>query len=392
MSRNLDQLRRFMQMDILAGIRIRRWEDELRKNFASVAYNGARFLMYATNESIADAVYRQDTQFMDGIFDDCIGITKLKGTENYKFLKDVEKDDVASVIQKLDAMAPEKRQDNSFFKFYGRDQRTYFLNAAHLARSPQMIAAMGTRGVDFNQPDSEGRLPMFFIARHAKSRWVIPALCQIFGVNANNGGGIPKHIKLPAILADDESDELVTPELERAVESLEGLQGKIDNHIGEPYTPVWDAPLIRAIKYRNRETLLGLDMLPKGKVDWNMRFQWNRMTPLIYAVLRADDIVKCHRQWHDDAAKKGDMADWPKQDYSRWDVANALWMVKFLAAHPQIDPNLRDSTATDAKGYAYTDVVQHALLEGLIARKDPEKTQEKQPEKLFTAYPSRCFT
>ena len=392
MSKNLEQLRRFMQMDILAGIRIRRWEDELRKNFNSATYHAAHYQMYAGNDAIADAVYRQDVQFMDGIYDDCVGITKLKGTENYKFLKDIEKDDVTSAIQKLDGIAPDKRQDNSFFKFYNRDQRTYFLNAAHLARSPQMIAALGTRGIDFNQPDSEGRLPIFFIARHAQSRWVIPTLCQIFGANANSSGGIPKYIKLPAILADDESDEFVTPELEHDVDHVEKLQSKLDAHLDEPYTPVWDAPLIRAIKYRNRETLLGLNMLPKGKVDWNMRFQWNRMTPLIYAIIRADDIVKCHRQWHDDAAKKGDMADWPKQDYSRWDVANALWMVKFLAAHPQVDTNLYDSTKTDAKGYAYTDAVQRALLEGLLVRKDPEKRQEKQQEKQFTAYPSRRFT
>ncbi len=388
MSRNLEQLRRFMQMDIIAGIKIRRWENELRRNFDSASYNGARFLMYAGNEAIVDAVYRQDIPFLEGIYDDCVGITKLKGTESYHLLKDVERDDVASVIQRLDEVAPEKRQDNSFFKFYGRDQRTYFLNATHLARSPQMIAALGTRGMDFNQTDSEGRLPMFFIARHAKSRWVIPTLCQIFGASANSSGGIPKHLKLPAILDDDENDDLLTPELEQAADRVEKLQGKIDAHLDEPYTPVWDAPLIRAIKYRNRETLLGLNMLPKGKVDWNMRFQWNRMTPLIYAVIRADDMVKCHRQWHDDASKKGDMADWPRLDYSQWDVANALWMVKFLAAHPQTDTNLCDSTGSDAKGYAYTDVVQRALLEGLMARKNPEKQQEKQ----FTAYPSRRFT
>lgn len=388
MSRNLEQLRRFMQMDILAGIRIRRWESELRNNFNSASYNGARFLMYAGNESIADAVYRKDTQFLEGVYDDCIGITKLKGTESYKFLKDVEKDDVASVIQKLDAMTPEKRQDNNFFKFYGRDQRVYFLNAAHLARSPQMIAALGTRGIDFSQPDSEGRLPAFFIARHAKSRWAIPALCQIFEASARTSGVIPKHIKVPDILADDENDELLSPALELAADRVEKLQGRLDAHFDQPYTPVWDAPLIRAIKYRNRETLLGLNMLPKGKVDWNMRFQCNQMTPLIYAVLRADDIVKCHRQWHDDAAKKGDMADWPRRDYSRWDVGNALWMVKFLASHPQTDTSLTDSAGTDAKGYAYTDVVRQALQEGLLARRGPEKQQEK----LFTPHPSRRFT
>lgn len=370
MSGNLEQLRRFLRMDLLAGIRIQRWESELRKNFASVSRSGGRFLMYAGNEAVTDAVYRQDTIFLEGLYDDCIGITKLKNMDSYKLLKDVEKDDVASVIKKLDALPPEKRQDNSFFKFYGRDRRAYFLNVAHLARSPQMIAALGTRGIDFSQPDSEGRLPIFFIARHAKSRWSIPALCQIFEASARNSGALPKHIKLPDILADDESDDLLTPQQEREVLRAEKLQGKIDAHCDQPYTPVWDAPLIRAIKHRNRETLLGLDMLPKGKVDWNMRFQWNGMTPLIYAVLRADDIVKCHRQWHEDAAKKGDMADWPKVDYTPHEVANALWMVKFLAKHPQIDASLTDSTGTDAKGYAYTDAVRRALFEGLGNRKN----------------------
>ncbi len=380
MSSNLEQLRRFMQMEYLAGLRIQRWEKELKKNFDSVAYNGARFLMYASNESITDAVYRQDATFLEGIYDDCIGITKLKGTDAYKFLKNVEKDDTPAVIERLDAIAPEKRQDNSFFKFYGRDQRTYFLNAAHLARSPQMIAALGSRHIDFNQPDSEGRLPIFFIARHARSRWTIPALCQMFGASAQNSGTIPKHIKLPDILADDENDELPPP-LEQQANQLEKLQGKLNAHLDQAYVPVWDAPLIRAIKHRNRETLLGLNMLPKGQVDWNMRFQWNGMTPLIYAVIRADDIVKCHRQWHDDAMKKGDMADWPKLDYTAWDIANALWMVKFLAAHPQIDPTLNDDTGASAQGYAYTQPVQRALSDGLKAR-----------NKLYLPSPSQRFT
>lgn len=388
MSKNIEQLRRFMQMDILAGIRIRRWENELMRNFASVSQNNTRYLMYAGHDVIADAVYRQDTHFLEGVYDDCVGITKLKGTENYKLLKDVEKDDVASAAQKLDMVLVGKRQDNNFFKFYGRDQRTYFLNAAHLARSPQMIAALGSRHIDFSQPDSEGRLPIFFIARHAKSRWTIPTLCQIFGASARSSGELPVYIKLPDILADDEPGDFVTPELDHAVEGVENLHGKINAQLDQPYKPVWDAPLIRAIKYRNRETLLGLNMLPKGKVDWNLRFQWNRMTPLIYAVLRADDIVKSHRQWHDDAMKKGDIADWPKLDYPRWDVAKALWMVKFLAAHPQTDPGLQDNTGTDAKGYAYTDAVQRALAEGVQARQLFEKHKEKQ---LIT-YPSQHFT
>lgn len=384
MSRNIDQLRRFMQMDLIAGIRIQRWERELKRNFASVTQDHGRYLMYAGNDVISDAVYRQDTTFLEGIYDDCIGITKLKTTDQYKFLKAVEADEIEQVIDQLDSQPALKSPDNSFFKFRNRNDRVYFLNAAHLARSPQMISALATRRFDFTNTDNEGRLPIFFIARHATSRWAIPALCQIFNINANDSGRIPEQRALPAILADDEPEAPLSAKLARNLDAAEAFKDKVADFIDGSYAPAWDPPLVRAIKHRNRETLLGLDLLPRGKVDWNIRFQCTRMTPLIYAVLRADDIVKSHRQWHDDAGKIGDMADWPKLDYSRYEVAKALWMVKFLAAHPQVDPALRDSTGMDAAGYAYTDSVQKALQEGLQARKTPEKLPVSLPKRRFT--------
>lgn len=385
MSKNLDQLRRFMQMELIAGIRIQRWENELRKNFASVAQKRGRYLIYAGNEAITDAVYERDTMFLEGIYDDCIGITKLKSTDQYKFLKAVEQDRVTEVIDKLDTTPAIKQQDNSFFKFYGRDDRVYFLNPAHLARSPQMVSTLATRHFDFNAPDSDGRLPLFFIARHAQSRWTIPALCQIFNVNANNSGKIPAHIPLPAILVDDEPETPLSNNLARQLDKVEKSDSKIIAHISDdPIPPVWDPPLIRAIKYRNRETLLGMDILPPHTVNWNIRFQYNRMTPLIYAVLQADEAVKSHRQWHDDAKTISNMAEWPRQDFSRYEVSKALWMVKFLAAHKHVDPALTDNTGMDAAGYAYTDSVKKALNEGLKARKNHEK--------LFTSLPKRRFT
>lgn len=384
MSKNLDQLRRFMQMDLIAGIRIQRWENELRKNFSSVTQKRGRFLMYAASDMIADAVYRTDTTFLEGIYDDCIGITQLKSTPSYKFMKEVEADNVDHVIDALDANPALKNQDNKFFKFRGRDERTYFLNPAHLARSPQMVSALASRRFDFNAEDSDGRLPIFFIARHAQSRWTIPALCQIFNVNANDSGVVPGPVIVPAILADDEPATPLHNTLTQALDEVEHHQHKIEGLHDETYTPVWDAPLIRAIKYRNRETMLGLNMLPPHKVDWNIRFQVNRMTPLIYAVLCADEAVKSHRQWHDDARTIGDMADWPKQDYSRYEVAKALWMVKFLASHPAVDPHLPDNTGMNAAGYAYTDSVNNALRTGMNERKFNPK--------LFPVTATRRFT
>lgn len=363
-----EQYRRSLRMDILAGLRIQQWQNQLKENFASVSKYKGRSLIYAGEEAVSDAVYRKDVMFLDGLYDDCVGIMKLKRQDSYRFLKEVEAGNTEEAVKQLTGADASRLKDNNFFKFSLRDDRSYFLSPAHVANTPKMIATLGTLGADLSAPDSEGRLPLFFIARHAKSRWAIPTICKIFNASANDSGNLPKYIPIPAILQGDEEDAELHSSLKDQLNDLQLTERKTNQYIDDPAPAIWDPPLIRAIKYRNRESLLGFNLLPSGAVDWNKRFQWNHMTPLIYAVLRADEILTAYQHWHDECDKKSDWMDLPRPEFLRRDAVQALWIVKFLAAHPQVDPKLIDSTGSDAKGYAYTDLVKKALERGLNAR------------------------
>ena len=363
-----DQFRRSLRIDLIVGLRIKQWERKLEENFKSAAKHNGRMLIYAGEEAVMDAVYRKDIMFLDGLFDDCVGISKLKRTDSYRFLKQVEAGNTAEAVTQLIGSNVERLKDTNFFKFSLRDDRSYFVTPAHVANTPKMVATLGSLGVDFNEPDSEGRLPLFFIARYAKSRWVIPTLCKIFNASANESGQLPKYIPMPALLQDEEDEADVPSSLHAQIEELQSFGKKAEHYADKPAPTIWDPPLVRAIKYRNRESLLGFDLLPSGAVDWNKRFQWNHMTPLIYAVLRADQIVTSYQKWHEECTQHDNWLDAPRPEYLRRDAVQALWIVKFLAAHSQVDPKIRDSTGSDAEGYAYTDPVKKALQKGLNAR------------------------
>ena len=366
MSSNEQRFRHAL-LEFVAGQKIRAWEQTQHGTPPKVTGALRRAFMYADTESITDAVYRQDSMYLDGIYDDCIGIMRLKRQDSYVFLKDIEDDKVSTVVEKLVANRSTLLGGNHFFKFKLRSDRTYFLNPGHVAQTPKMIAALGSFNIDFKEPDSEGRLPFFFIARYAKNRWAVPLLCNVFNASANDSGSLPENFPLPAILHDEEA-VVLSSALEKKLERAEQSANRIMQDIDQPVQTVWDPPIARAIKYRNRETLLGLNLLPENQVDWNIPFQWNRMSPLIYAVLLADEIVHSRLEWDKEAAEIKDINLIPTQKYSRWEAAKALWIVKFLAGHPQVNPHFKDLTGQDAKGYAYTNSVRNALQQGLRVR------------------------
>lgn len=369
MAKSYEEYRRILRMDILAGIRIREWQKACAsQSFSAAAGHKHRILSYVGEEAIVDAVYRKDAMFLDGIHDDCVGVMKLKRQDSFLFLKQIESGDLEHVVKQLAGPQADRFKDNNFFKFRLRDSRSYFLTPAHVVRTPQMIAKLGALDIDFNATDSEGRLPLFFIARYATSRWVIPTLCKLYDVNPNKSGDLPKYVPTPELLKGDEPEPQLGRDLEGRADKLERTQNKIGHFNAQPARAIWDPPLVRAIKYRNRESLLGFDLLPPGQVDWNQRFQANHMTPLIYAVLRADEIVTAYQHWNDESSKKSDWMNDPLPEFLKQDVVRALWIVKFLAAHPRVDPTLTDSTGMNAKGYAYTNPVIDALQRGLNAR------------------------
>lgn len=387
MSNLPDHLRRHIMMELLVGEKIRRYNEsqyDLQRNFSKVSRYRGRTFIYADNDTINDAVYHQDIAFLDTVDDSCIGIIRLRETPTYQLLKDIEKDDLEGLPEKLKNVSKTFMTDLSFFKFNDRRNRVYFITPAHIASNLQTIMALAALKADFKAPDSEGRLPIFFISRHARNRWVIPALCQTFNVNANDSGNLPKDRDIPEYPNDGDLPDMAEMATEEKRQRARIMERALKEEIDQPPPPIWDPPIIRAIKYRNLHTLRGLAMLPAGKVDWNIRFQWNHMTPLIYAIMKADEAVHSYNDWKEAVRNKLDDNQIIPLEIRAWEASKSVWAVRFLAAQCGADPALKDSTGMDAEGYAHTDPVRAALKEGLKARKALKE--------VFTTYPSLRFT
>ena len=392
-----DDIHRNLRMEILVGIRLQqdlRRLDSLFKN--TKPYRG-RTLVNAGQAAIDDAVYNMDVHFLDGIHDDCIGIGKLKQKPSYKLLQAIEADDSEAVSKNLRESGSAAIKNQNFFKFKDRNYRSYFLTLAHAARSPQMITTLHTYGADFKGVDSEGRLPAFFIARYAKSHLIFPLLCQVFNINANDSGKVnandhsplPEHIS--KYLPSQNIYSYDTPHVTALSGSLKKKM-KQTNHTGEVLhadldqilPAVFDPPIIRALKYYNLHALRGLTMLPPAKIDLNIRHSVTHMTPLIYAVIKADEAIQAYSDWYQEVQASADRNKIIPIKVRKWEAAKAVWAVKFLASLPGVDPNIMDTTNATAQSYAYSKPVKYALEQGLAARQATLK--------LFKSYPSTRFT
>jgi hypothetical protein len=257
-----------------------------------------------------EAAKREDALFLSSVDPGNPGIKILRGSPRFQFLQ-------AVFDEKLDKYFTTKIQNHmqhslnerSYWIFPDRPQRAYFVSPAHVCRTHLMAVALA-KHVDFRQPDAEGHLPLYFLARYAKDRLVIPSLAAQFNMNANDSGRNP--------------------------------------HTHQAY----DAPLIRAIKYGNAYAVHGLEHLSPKRIDLNRRGALG-LTPLMAAVLHAEDATTRQQ-----AGKASAM-----------EVAKRLWIVRFLAAAMHTDPSLTDPTGSKAADYAMSPRTREALKAG-IAKKD----------------------
>ncbi len=172
---------------------------------------------------------------------------------------------------------------------------------------------LGTKNkVDFRIPDSEGHLPLYFIARYALDKDVIPYLCRQFNINARDSG----------------------------------------RPCGIGLSP-FDAPLFRAIKYSNIHALQGLasPYLHGGALDLDKTNEL-KLTPLIYAVLLAEEGVQ--------QLQNGEI--------SQTALNRKLWVVRFLASKPEINPAKIDPDGWSADDFARNPKVREALHQGFTNR------------------------
>ena len=390
MGKTLNEIHVFLLKERMIEFRIRQYQRQIGVDFTATFEKFTRKgFSYAPEHVIADAVEKKDITFLDRIDNACIGIQKLRGNWPYKFLQDIENGDMDAAMIKLENIKGSPLTDQHFFKFKERDYRAFFVTAAHVVSTPQALLTLGHLKADFNAPDSQGRLPLFFISRYATNRWMLPTLSALFNVNANDSGKLPDFAQENMVdqiddKYDPEIDQPLHPALLKKFKQTQHSGDAVEADLDQPMLPIYDPPLIRALKYRNLHALRGLSMLPPGKIDLNIRFQYNRMTPLIYAVMKADEAVHAYDEWHKEVQAE---KDWDKiipMKIRKWDASKALWAVSFLASLPGVDPDIMDTTRATAQDYAHSKPVNDALLEGLAARQAVIK--------LFKTHPSTRFT
>lgn len=384
-----DDIRRIMRMDQLAGLRIKAYFRKLNAGLTSLHTRHMRpGKVFAPDDVIQCAVRNKDVIFLNTVDDSCVGLQKVRGNWPYKFLQSIEADDIGNMPQLADRVSGRPLQDLHYFKFRSQPDHTYFLTAAHLVRSQPMLMSLAHMKADFNAPDSEGRLPLYFIARYAKNRWMIPLLVKTLGVDPNNSGEIPD-ARLELLVDQDpnyhepDAEATLTPDAARRIKGIDSLDRRVTENLDVPYKPEYDPPIIQAITHLNLNAVRGFAMLG-GSMDMNIRFAPNRMTPLIYAVLKADDAVFKYREWSDKVQAEFDSGKVIHYEISRADTARYLWLVRFLASQARVDHTIMDTTGAKACDYACSDAVKRALAEGIAARKATHQ--------LRTAYPSLRFT
>jgi hypothetical protein len=261
------------------------------------------------NAVIMEAARREDTVFVSAQDTRLKGMKMLQGHPRHGLLTAVFNDAIQDFYEIRYGQTTGGINERSFWTFPDRPRRAYFVAPAHVCRSFDTALNLYENGADFRLPDSEGHLPLYFLSQYAEDPLVIPYLARTYHLNGNDSGHW-QNAEFP----------------DKAV--------------------AYDPPIFRAIKYGNRNAVKGLDILPRHQIDMNLTFTTAELTPLIYAVMMAEQQME-----------------------KRSGLFNRLAIVKHLAASPFVDPNKMDATGWNAADYAVSPIVSKVLKQGLNSRK-----------------------
>lgn len=155
-----------------------------------------RLLQYAREgdalmfRGFGPALYNQDR--VPG-FDRLEGVRMLRGRPIALFMQAVYDDDLHRAFVLMQKMGPQIRAHMNtpgFFFFQGSDD-VCFTTPAHLARTTTMAHALKTEfGARFDIPDSEGRLPQLYWARHARDPYIFLYGEKHLNLNMGDGGNV----------------------------------------------------------------------------------------------------------------------------------------------------------------------------------------------------------
>ncbi|MBU0800719.1 MAG: hypothetical protein KKA05_06910 [Alphaproteobacteria bacterium] len=246
------------------------------------------------------------------------GLKILRANPLYQVLDAVWNDDLGKFFSTM-ALAQLKQLNRRWYWHFPNDMKDVsFVTPAHLVRTHLLAVAVAKHGGDFSAPDSEGRTPLYYIARHGRDSWLVPLLVSRHNVDPYDSGRCSHD------------------------HSLEDAKGE-----------KYEEPLLRAIRYANMHIIDGFLNLAPQSVDMSRpRGTWLQ-TPLMLAVQEA----------HDAAMK------YPGHGPGRAELQRRLWIVRELAAEPHIDVTLKDIAGNTARDYALLPAVANAYDAGLAERK-----------------------
>lgn len=242
------------------------------------------------------------------------GLRILKGNPHYKILDAVWRDDIGSIFANMALAGVPDLTRRWYWHFPGAMKDVSFLSPAHLARSMTMAVMIRKHGGDFSAPDSEGRTPLYYIARYGRDPWLVPYLAQEARVDLRNSG-----------------------------------RATCDYNLDQPRGTRYEEPFLRAIRYANPAMVRGFTACAAKGLDLSgARDNWGQ-TPLMLAVQEAN------------GALTGSHAGKAEQ-------ARRLWIVRALAATTEIEYTVKDLAGNCAREYALHPAVEKAFDEGVAAR------------------------
>lgn len=246
------------------------------------------------------------------------GLAKLRNDPRYKILDAVWRDDLGDYMTEIVYNRYSSVNTRWLWEFPDEPKDASFLTPAHVVHTHLMAVAMARHKADFNAPDSEGRLPLYYISRYCTDTWLIPYLASQHKVNLSNSGRSARQMNAQ-----------ISP--------------------GQHY----EEPILRAIRYGNVYAVEGLIQSVHFGLDLNLCQAGLGQTPLMLAVQAADE-----------AARTGAPAK---------ELSHRLVIVRELVGETSVRLDLKDIGGNIALDYALTDAVRQAWKDGLAVRSQNER-------------------
>lgn len=269
------------------------------------------------------AAERELSAYFNGIVDPANpGLQKLRDDPRWKLLDAVYRDDLGKYMAEMAMNNFPALNRRWYWHFPNQPKDVSFLTPAHVVRTHLMAVAIARHNANYNAPDSEGRLPLYYIARHCTDPWVIPFLASAHKVDLRESGRASNDFSL-------------------------------QTRKGERY----EEPLLRAIRYGNVAAVEGfIRCVPYG-LDLNASRLPLGQTPLMLAVQLANEAA----------------FNYGGRGTGRMDLQNRLTILKALVSETSVNLDTRDAAGNCAHDYADENAVLGAWEAGTLERMKNER-------------------